>query len=229
MDTRKHILCYGDSNTWGCIGKWVENDIPSERFDPEHRWPTVLQKELGDRFHIVEEGLGGRTTIYTRPGEEWKSGLSCFKACLHSHRPLELVIIMLGTNDLHVNLDLTEETLGDGIRQFFPILREKPCAGPNNTPPKVLLIAPPEVCPSAPEGRTHVYAKFREETGRRLSLAFPTVYEKIAKEQGCWFFNSQCCTHPGPADGVHIDAGSHMALGKELAVYIREHIFKEEL
>ena len=78
------ILCYGDSNTWGCIGHWIETTVPTSRYDDQTRWPCVLQADLGDGFHIVEEGLGGRSTIYTREGEEWKSGEMYLKPCLHS-------------------------------------------------------------------------------------------------------------------------------------------------
>lgn len=64
MPEKKQILCYGDSNTFGTIGRWAASDEPSERFDENTRWTCVLQKELGDHYHVIEEGLGGRTTIY---------------------------------------------------------------------------------------------------------------------------------------------------------------------
>ncbi len=64
MPEKKQILCYGDSNTFGTIGRWAASDEPSERFDENTRWTCVLQKELGDHYHVIEESLGGRTTIY---------------------------------------------------------------------------------------------------------------------------------------------------------------------
>lgn len=220
-----HILCFGDSNTWGCIGKWVESDVPSNRFDPENRWPGVLREALGDGFDIVEEGLGGRTTIYYKPGEAWKTGESYLPACLHSHRPLDLVIIMLGSNDLHVNHALTEETLSVGITRLVDIVQSYPKTGRDGKAPKILLIAPPEIMRSAPEGRVQVYDKFRRDVGRDLSLAFPRVYAKVAQEKGCYFLNGQDYAVPCPADGVHMTLESHVRLGHAVAKYIRETIY----
>lgn len=221
------VLCYGDSNTWGCIGKWVESSDPSERYDTDTRWPTVAQKVLGEKFHIIEEGLGGRTTIYPHPTEPWKNGEPYFTPCLHTHRPLDLVVIMLGTNDLQLKKDITAEELPVGISRLVDIVQQNPKVGRGNTPPKVLLIAPVEVRPSAPEGRTAVYAKFRCEIGRELSLMLPEVYEKVAKEKGCYFLNGQDFAQPGPADGVHFDAQSHINLGEAVAKFIRENIYPD--
>ena len=181
----KHILCYGDSNTWGCIGNWIETTVPTKRYDEQTRWPCVLQADLGENFRIVEEGLGGRSTIYTREGEEWKSGEMYLKPCLHSHRPLDLVIIMLGTNDLQINKSITEEDLPVGISRLVDIIQETPNVGRDQIVPKILIVAPIEIRPSAPEGRVLVYDKFRREIGRELSLKFPEVYEKVAQEKGC--------------------------------------------
>lgn len=225
ISEKKQILCFGDSNTWGCIGKWVESDAPSHRYGPETRWPCVLQEDLGNGFHIVEEGLGGRTTIYSNPGMEWKTGESYLPACLHSHRPLDLVILMLGTNDLHVNPTLTEETLPAGIARLVDIIQSYPKTGRDVKVPKILLIAPPEIVPSAPEGRVLVYDKFRRDVGRTLSLAFPRVYAQVAREKGCFFLNSQKYAVPGPADGVHLTPESHVRLGHAVADCVRKEIF----
>ena len=219
------ILCYGDSNTWGCIGKWVESDEPSARYDTDTRWPTVLQKELGENFHVIEEGLGGRTTIYPHPSEPWKNGEPYLLPCLHTHRPLDLVVIMLGTNDLQLKKDITAEELTVGISHLVDIIQAHKKTGRGNQPPKVLILAPIEVRPSAPEGRTAVYAKFRCDIGRNLSLMFPQVYEQVAKEKGCYFLNAQEFAQPGPADGVHFDAESHIRLGRGVAQFILSEIY----
>lgn len=222
------ILCYGDSNTWGCIGKWVESDEPSARYDTATRWPAVTQAELGEDYHIIEEGLGGRTTIYPKPGEEWKNGEPYLTPCLFTHRPLDLVVIMLGTNDLQIKQDMTAEELGIGIARLVDIVRSYGKPGRGNVPPKILIIAPIEVRPSVPEGRTGIYDKFRRETGRALSLKFPEVYRKVAEEKGCYFLNAQDYAVPGPADGIHFDAPSHIRLGKAVAVFIKNCIFSKE-
>ena len=143
------------------------------------------------------------------------------------HRPLDLVVIMLGTNDLQLKKDITAEELPIGISRLVDIVQKYPKVGRGNVPPKVLIIAPIEVRPSAPEGRTAVYAKFRCEIGRELSLMLPAVYEKVAKEKNCYFLNAQEFAQPGPADGVHFDAQSHIQLGKAVADFIRNEIFAD--
>lgn len=221
------VLCYGDSNTWGCIGRWVESTLPSERYDTDTRWPMVAQKELGEKFHIIEEGLGGRTSIYPHPTEPWKNGEPYLTPCLHTHRPLDLVVVMLGTNDLQLKKDITAEELPIGITRLVDIIRVDHKCGRGNVPPKILVIAPIEVRPSDPKGRTAVYAKFRCDIGRNLSLMLPAVYEKVAEEKGCYFLNAQEYAQPGPADGVHFDAQSHINLGKAVAEFIRENIYPD--
>ncbi len=219
------ILCYGDSNTWGCIGKWVTSDAPSDRYDTDTRWPTVMQKELGEAFHVIEEGLGGRTSIYYLATEPWKNGELYLTPCLHTHRPLDLVVIMLGTNDLQIKRDISERDLPVGISRLVDIIQADKKIGRNEVPPQILILAPVEVRPSSPEGRTSVFAQFRCEIGQQLSLLFPAVYEQVAKEKGCYFLNAQEFAQPGPADGVHLDADSHISLGKAVAAFIREKIY----
>lgn len=226
---QKRILCYGDSNTWGTIGRWEEvTDKPSECFDAEHRWVEVMGKDLGCGYHVLREGLGGRGTIYTREGEEWKSGQAYLKPCLHTHRPLDLVIIMLGTNDLQINKSIAEEDLPVGISRLIDMVQAEPKVGVGNVPPKILVLAPIEIRPSDPNGRVLVYDKFRREIGRELSLKFPRVYATVAQEKGCYFLNAAEFAEPCPADGVHFTPESHVRLGHALADYVRTHIFPEE-
>lgn len=222
------ILCYGDSNTWGTIGKWTEDDLPSQRLDKDKRWTGILANALGDGFEVIEEGLGGRSTIYERPGFEWKNGEKSLVSCLHSHRTLDLVILMLGTNDLQIEKTITEEDLPKGISRLVDVIQSYPNVGRNRKPPEILLIAPIEVVPSAPEGRVLVYDKFRREIGRALSLKFPEVYKKVAKEKNCWFLNAQEYASPCAADGVHISPDGHIRLGKAISAMVQNEIFPDK-
>lgn len=227
MKNKIQILCYGDSNTWGCIGRWYESDAPSERYDEEHRWPCVLQKELGDSFNVIPEGLGGRTTIYDLDGE-WRNGERYLKPCLLSHRPLDLVIILLGTNDLQKAVQPEEEDLGKGISRLIDLVRENPNAGRSAIAPKILIISPIGVEKSHPDGRVLVYDKFKGDIGRRKSLLFPSVYRIIAEEKGCYYLDATPYAKVGEADGVHFDAQSHINLGKAVAALIRDEIYPEK-
>ena len=97
----KEVLCYGDSNTWGY------NPKTKQRYDRNTRWPCVLQRELGEEFLVIPEGQNGRTTVWDDPVEGQKNGMTYLLPCLESHKPLDLVIITLGTNDLKHRFSVT--------------------------------------------------------------------------------------------------------------------------
>ena len=97
----KTILCYGDSNTYG-----LKPDS-SQRYPRDVRWTGILQKKLGEDYYVIEEGLSGRTTLWDDPIEEHKNGKTYLLPCLESHSPINLVVLMLGTNDLKTRFSLT--------------------------------------------------------------------------------------------------------------------------
>ncbi len=213
MIQKYEILCYGDSNTWGTVARWKKSD-PNPRYGRDVRWPCVLHTLLGDGYAVQEEGLGGRTTIYTaNPEMPFKNGLHMLEGCIKSHHPLDLIILMLGTNDLHQPQPLPEDQLGVGITTLVKLIQAHPEYGPEEKrAPEILLITPPYVTPSAPDGRTEVYGQFFGEYGERLSHRFPEVYAGIARMYGCHFLDAQPITCPDPRDGVHLDAESHLRL-----------------
>jgi len=223
---QKRILCFGDSNTWGVIPRWYDTTVPSDRYDENTRWPRVMAKLLGEEYHIIEEGLGNRTTIYDFPNDPGKNGKAYLLPCIQTKRPLDLVIIMLGTNDLHLPEPLKEEDLGKGIRELIELVQENPDCGKGFQTAKILVIAPIEVWPSDPNGRTSVYPRFHSEWATYLSRLFPKVYKEIADEYGCSFLNAALYAVPSPGDGVHMLPEGHIALGKAVAEKVAE-IFAE--
>jgi len=223
---KKEILCYGDSNTWGCIPRWKDLGVPSERYDQDTRWTGRLSALLGDGYHIIEEGLGGRTSIYDFHGESWRNGLPYFQPCLLSHRPLDLVVIMLGTNDLHACLHPSAERLGDGIRTLVDVVRATPKCGRDNTPPPILVIAPAHI--NEAQGRKEVYPKLGGEKGEALSRQFAAVYRQAAEDLGCHFLDAARYAQPSDADGLHWMPESHRLLADALAQAIPA-IFAEGL
>ena len=108
----KSILCFGDSNTWGA------DPVTAGRFSLHDRWPGVLRDELGDVFHVIEEGLGGRTTVWDDPIDEYRNGKHHLLPCLWSHMPLDLVIIMLGTNDLKGRVCRRATDIASGVNHL---------------------------------------------------------------------------------------------------------------
>lgn len=114
---KKRILCFGDSNTWGYM-------VTGGRFDEDVRWPMRLQTLLGEDFRVIEEGFNGRTCVFDDPVEGgYKSGLDYLPACVMSHSPLDLVIIMLGTNDMKKRFGMTAFTIGGAVTQLVKAAR----------------------------------------------------------------------------------------------------------
>src|SRR5659263_446679 len=135
----KTILCYGDSNTWGFVP-----GSEGERFLWEVRWPGVLQAELGSEYRVIEEGLSGRTTVLDNPLEAYRNGREYLLPCLHSHQPLDLVVIFLGTNDLGDRYPLPPLDIARGAASLAQIVLNSE-SGPDFKAPAVLLCALPRI------------------------------------------------------------------------------------
>lgn len=203
----KTILCYGDSNTHG------SKPDGSGRFDRHTRWPGVLRDQLGDAYEIIEEGLGGRTTVWDDPIEGYKNGKEYLIPCLESHKPIDLVAIMLGTNDLKTRFSLSAYDIARGAAVLVYTAKAS-AAGPDNRPPQVLLIAPPPVLE-----RTNTYEFLLG--GYDKSKKFAEYYAAIAKECGCHFLDAGSVIVSSPTDGVHFDAPEHAKLGHAVAAKVR--------
>ena len=131
----KRILCYGDSNTWGY------DPVTGDRFDAHTRWTRILAKALGAGYEIIEEGLNGRTTVWDDPIEGDKNGKTYLMPCLATHRPLDLVILMLGTNDLKHRFSLTAFDIAEGAKVLGQTIQTSACTSGRTAPP-LLLMAP---------------------------------------------------------------------------------------
>ena len=202
------ILCFGDSNTWGYVpGK-------GERFPREVRWPGVLGRELGDGVLVIEEGQNGRTTVWDDPVEGHKNGLAYLVPCLESHRPLDLVVLMLGTNDLKARFSVPPFDIGWSIRSLLDAICRSG-AGRSGKPPGALLVVPP------PLGTLTEFAELfagGPEKSRRLA----PQYRAAAGAFGADFLDAADAAAVSDADGVHLDAGGHETLGKAVAAKVRE-------
>lgn len=207
----KTILCYGDSNTWGY------DPATGERFPPDVRWPGVLRQTLGEGYWVVEEGLGGRTTVWDDPIEGYKNGKEYLIPCLETHRPLDLVTIMLGTNDLKKRFSLSAFDIAEGAGVLVRIV-QKSEAGPAGGAPKVLLIAPP------PTARLTEFAEIFEGSEEK-SRRFGEHYRRVAGECGCPFLDAGQVIVSSDLDGIHFEAEEHRKLGEAVAARVRELLF----
>ena len=109
----KNILCYGDSNTFGFI------PVSGKRYSIDERWTGILQKLLGNEYRIIEEGLNGRTTVFEDPSKAGRNGKAYLEVCLESHKPIDLIIISLGTNDLKTKFSASENVIAQNMRRLI--------------------------------------------------------------------------------------------------------------
>ncbi len=203
------ILCYGDSNTWGY------DPETGDRFPEETRWPGVLRRELGEGYRVIEEGLPGRTTVWDDPIEgEHKNGRDYLRPCLESHRPIDLVTVMLGTNDLKGRFGLSASDIAQGAAGLADMALRSGC-GPEDAAPAVLLVAPP------PLGRLTELAGMFEGSGEK-SLGFSGHYRRFAEQSGCEFLDAAGVIVSSDVDGIHFDAEEHRKLGRAVAARVRE-------
>jgi lysophospholipase L1-like esterase len=207
---KKVILCFGDSNTWGY------NPENGTRFGPEIRWTGVLQTDLGTDYTIIEEGLNARTTVFADPVEGTRidrNGRNHLGILLESHRPIDLVIVMLGLNDLKRRLAVSAYDIAQGAGELVQIVQ---CSrsGPQNQAPEVLLIAPAPV--KTLNNLGELFAGAVEK-----SQSFGRYYARISQGLGCQFINGAEVVEYDPSDGIHLGVDSHAKFGRHLATWMR--------
>ncbi len=208
----KTILCFGDSNTWGARPLTRLDDIA--RYGPDMRWGSVLRAALGEGFWVVEEGLNGRTTVWADPVEgEYKSGKSYLPACLESHAPLDLVAIMLGTNDLKHRFGLSAWDIAAGAGVLVRMVQASPF-GPNGTAPRVLLICPP------PVAKLTLFAEMFAGAPEK-SREMARCYSAIAGQCRCDFLDAGQHVVSSDVDGIHLDPDQQQKLGRVVAERVK--------
>ena len=197
------ILCFGDSNTWGY------NPETHERYDHKTRWPQVMLSELGEGYEVVEEGMNGRTTVWDDPVDGLMSGLAYLPPCLLSHKPLDKVLLMLGTNDLKDRFCVTAPEIAKSAGRLVQIIQASD-TGPNGSAPEVVLMAPPPTV----AGEDGLGLR---QAGLEKSQIFAGCYAEIAQELGCAFFDVGSVIASSPVDGIHFSAEAQQTLGRAMA------------
>lgn len=202
------VLCYGDSNTHGTAPMATLEGM--ERLGPGERWPGVLAGELGAGWQVIEEGLPGRTTVHPDPvAGAYKNGLAVLPAVLESHRPIDLVVLMLGTNDLKVRFQTPPVEIAESAGKLVLTVKQSNC-GPGLGAPAVLLVAPPPVLEAG--CLAEIFAG-----GAAKSARLAGFYEAVATRQGAGFLDAGAAVTSSPFDGVHFDAAEHAKLGRAVA------------
>jgi lysophospholipase L1-like esterase len=199
----REILCFGDSNTWGY------DPVTKGRFPGDVRWTGVLQAALGPGFRVIEEGLNGRTTVWEDPVEGDKMGKRHLPSCLESQAPLDLVILMLGTNDTKKRYSAPPTDIAAGVGVLLDIVARS-TAGRDGKAPPVLVVAP------APLTKLTEFAQMFEG-GMEKSRALAPLYAELARARACPFFDAGKVISCSDLDGVHFEAAAHRALGEAVA------------
>lgn len=206
----KTILCYGDSLTWGY------DPAGPGRHEWKDRWPSVLQDALGQGARVIAEGLNGRTTVFDDflSGDD-RNGARVLPGVLSSHSPLDLVILLLGTNDMKPFVCGHAVGAQRGMRRLIRIVRghDYPLDG---AAPDILVVAPPPVRETGDPDFAAVFAG-----GPAQSRMLASLYADLADEEGCGFFDAGSVAETSPVDGVHLDAASSRALGRGLEPIVR--------
>ena len=217
------ILCFGDSNTYGICrrGPDVEGALTPDsdyvRLDADRRWPGVLQRRLGTGYEVIEEGLNGRTTDLDEPGRPGLNGRTYFVPCLLSHRPLDVVVIMLGGNDLKPRYDRTSEEIAEALGRYVDDVAVH-ATDRRGVVPVTVLVGPTRVDDAAPQYRDLVGDNLDPGHAARSRLLTQEI-RRVARQRGVVYAAAAEVAHPGE-DGMHLDLASHSRLGEFLATTI---------
>ncbi|MCW1920522.1 SGNH/GDSL hydrolase family protein [Rhodobacter sp. KR11] len=215
MTDLKHILCYGDSLTWGWIP--VASGAPTLRYPYAQRWTGVMGAALGAGYHIIEEGLSARTTSADDPGDPRLNGAAYLPSALASHLPLDLVIVMLGTNDTKPYFHRSPYDIANGMAKLVgQILTSAGGVGTPYPAPKALIVAPPPLAPMP-----HPWFQGMFEGGREKTLAMAPLYAALADFAKVDFLDAGAVLSTDGIDGIHFTTENNAALGQALAAKVR--------
>jgi len=206
----KHVLCFGDSNTWGYIP-----GTEGERFSFEERFPGILQGRLGAGIRVHEEGLNGRMTGWDDPHTPDRNALKQIEAVLETHRPLDMIVVMLGTNDLKRFMGLEAVDCALALDVLIERIEAARC-GSSGGRPALLVVSPPHVVETpTPFGR-----KFDGAIPK--SHAFAAAYAEIAAQRNCLFLDAAPVARTSARDGIHLEKEAHRQLAEAVAGIVKK-------
>ena len=214
---KKHIVCFGDSNTHGYCAEPSDCADGGDRYNEDERWTCLLQKALGDEYLVLEEGLSGRTTVFPDPLHESMAGLDVIYSTLMSHEPVDLLIIMLGTNDTKERLGANAACISIGMERLVSKAQSVPAW--RSGKPNILLICPPHIGEGLylrPEG--DAMGRGCPEKSRELAR----YLEPAAKRLGCAFLDAEGVAEFNKLDCMHLTRKGHAQLAEKLAGLVPE-------
>jgi|TARA_B100000965_G_C19493440_1_gene714094 lysophospholipase L1-like esterase len=203
----KNILCFGDSNTWGY------DPATQTRFSKDIRWTGVLQQLLGSKYNVIEEGLNGRTTNvnekqdhglgYFRP---FRSAMDLLSVLIETNSPLDLIIVMLGTNDLKTNFNQSSEMIAKNMRLVCESIIDNDYFQSKS----IILVSPTHINEESP----NLLDSFIGTT--QASQSFSNSYRKISDDLDLYFLDASESVKTNKIDGLHWDAMQHSDFANSL-------------
>lgn len=214
---KKHIICLGDSNTHGYCADPSDCADHGDRFNESERWTCLLQEKLGSRYLVLEEGLSGRTTVFPDPLHESMPALDVAYPILMSHEPVDLLVIMLGTNDTKERLNMSPACIALGMNRLIDKCKTVPCW--RNHAPNILVICPPHI------GEEMEASSVGATMGRgcaEKSRGLAAAMEPIVRAQNCAWLDAEGIAEFNKVDYMHLTRKGHADLAEKLAQIIPE-------
>lgn len=205
------LLCFGDSNTHGTCPMRHRDD--ARRLGRGERWPGVLQAALGAGWHVIEDGLPGRTIGRDDPVEGAdRNALRTLPASLQAHRPLDVVVFMLGTNDLKARFGASAQQVAEGAHALIDTVIGHTL--PGAAPPRILLVCPPPI-----EEHGVLADMFRGGAAKARGLA--AAMRAVAALRGVACLDAGEHIAVSAEEGIHLDGAAHARLGAVVADTVR--------
>ena len=208
------ILCYGDSNTWG------QKPDKTGRYEVNVRWTGVLQNLLGDDYYVIEEGLGSRTTDLDYIRKPGRNGKTYLIPCVASHTPVDMVIIMLGTNDLKTEYSRTADEIAVAVKGLVDDVLTY-STDKIGKAPKIILISPILIDDTAPRF-AEFYTGYYDNRSMQESLNVASAIKEIAEANNCLFLNAAEVAHSGE-DGIHFSEDSNKPFAELIARAVKNY------
>lgn len=212
---KKHILCFGDSNTHGSCTDPLDSADGGSRFNEDERWTQLLQQKLGSSYLVIEEGLPGRTTVFPDPLDEGMCGLDAIYGIMKSHQPIDLLVIMLGTNDIKQRYQASAYCVALGLERLINKAKVSPFWGSQG--PNILVICPPHIG----EGILDIpLGDYMGADCVEKSRQLDTWMRPIVQAQGCAYLDGNEFGFYNQVDFMHMTRQSHRQFADRLAEII---------
>ncbi|MCR4881253.1 MAG: hypothetical protein K6A44_04800 [bacterium] len=200
----KKIICYGDSNTFGF------NPKDNSRFDEETRWTSILQKNLGSDYEVINEGMCDRTGFVNNPKGFLFSASKHYPKFIAQTNGIDFLILWVGTNDLQFQYNISIGTIEKGLRQLIDLAQEKV--------KNIIIVSPVILDEKVLEG--FFSFQFNEESIVK-SRKIGRIFRQISNANHCVYFDVNKIVTPSDIDGLHYDKKGHKLIGEKLAELIK--------